>query len=107
MKKLSGNKRIQVDAIELVSDYSNAIKASSQRKNATPRQISKKSLKQDLTRWETKNLVRTAKAEETTSAREIACENIRNMTSALTAFSVQATEVPNFLMFNFDATSQL
>ena len=53
---------------------------------------------------ETKNLVRTAKAEETTSAREIACENIRNMTSALHAFSVQATEVPNFLLFNFDAT---
>ena len=56
VKKLSGNKRIQLDAIELVSDYSNAIKASSQRKNATPRQISKKSLKQDLTRWKRKTL---------------------------------------------------
>ena len=105
VETLSGEKRIQIDSVELKVDFLDGIESTAKRRNKVPGKICNRSLNQNLKRWENKNNVRTLSAEETAPAREIACENIRNMVSTATAFKVQAEEVPSFLMFNFDATS--
>jgi len=71
VEKLSGEKRIQVDSVELKVDFLDGIESTAKRRNKAPGKISNRSLNQNLKRWENKNKVRTLSAEETTPAREI------------------------------------
>eukprot|EP01038_Epipyxis_sp_PR26KG_P017284 gene17284-23836_t len=107
VNKTIGKKRIQINEEEFDDAYNNELKESNARKNGSRSQsgYNSSNVKRNKANFEKKVNILSTNAEETTSARDIACANVRNSVSAMVAFKSQYQTIPRHFMTNFDACS--